>query len=170
MTNEHDNTSPVVGSRTYYPEHWGASLILLAGLGLLVLGAWWAITRDGSTGFMVGAVGLLGLIVAGVLLAPSRAFLHLGDDGLTYSLFFNPKRIPWSDIERFGLVEWKGFERIAWDYAPHYPADATARQQSKAAFGHEMILPLRLRKTPTQIVQDLDRRLEAYRPRSGPPT
>lgn len=153
---------------TLYPDrrpYWAA----LVASGLLVLsGLWLAMARGGPAAIAAIAAGCLGLGVAVFALIPSRRYLHLTDRGFLYATNFNPKRVDWSDVARLGVATIDGRDRLAWDYAPHYPADVTARAECRRQTGYEAILPPCCRMRPAPLVRLLDERRRAAAGQTAP--
>jgi hypothetical protein len=143
---------------TLYPDRRPAIALVLLGLSSVLLGAWlswsgWGV--PGVAAMVAGAVVALGALI---WLIPSRAYLHLTDRSFIYCTAFNPRRVDWADIDRFGVVQEAGGDRVAWDYAPHYPADSISREQTKKRTGFEAILPQCCRMGGNPLAELLDRR------------
>ncbi|CAN5694931.1 hypothetical protein BH23PLA1_BH23PLA1_12820 [soil metagenome] len=125
---------------TLYPGHWrtwGLLLLSMLGAGVGIGMAW----QGSWVGYVVLVPSSLGVLLGGFWLLPSRAFLHITPEALIYCKGFRAQRLAWRDVERFGVARIGEFDRVAWDYAPHYPAEATRRETLKARIGFEAVLP-----------------------------
>ncbi|RUL87153.1 hypothetical protein [Tautonia sociabilis] len=116
------------------------SLAMLGGMGI-ALGAWLAWRGSTASGIALAAPSAVTLLGALAWLIPSRSYLHLTDRGFIYSTAFNPRRVDWADVSRFGVVPAEGADRVAWDFAEHDPAEVDGRRRSKASTGFEAVLP-----------------------------
>lgn len=152
---------------TLYPDRRPAYALAAVVAAIVAIGAWLAV-RSGPIGLVAVGVGVAVLIGCAAWLVPSRSFLHLTGGGFIYSTRFNPRRVDWRDVARFGVVTIDGEPRVVWDYAPHYPADATDRERTRARTGFEAVLPrcCRMKGEPLAALMDR-RRLRAGS--GGPP-
>lgn len=136
-------SQPSAQPTTLYPDRRPALGLAVLGLASAMAGAWLAWRGWTTAGVSAMAAGLLVLVGAIAWLIPSRAYLHLTDRGFIYCTSFNPKRVDWADVGRFGVVPDPGGSLVAWDYVPLYPADAIPREQTRARTGFEAVLPRR---------------------------
>lgn len=143
---------------TLYPDRRPATVLAVLAVVAMIGGAWIAWRGATATGAAVASAGFLAMIGSLVWLIPSRCYLHLGDRGFTYCSRFNPARIDWIDVERFGLATIEGERRVAWDYAPHYPADMISRERTKKQVGFEAVLPRCCGLSPDALADLLARR------------
>jgi hypothetical protein len=143
---------------TLYPDRRPALALVLLGLASALLGAWLSWEGWGFAGVAAMVAGAVVALGALIWLIPSRAYLHLTDRGFIYCTAFNPRRVDWADVDRFGVVREPEGDRVAWDYAPHYPADSISREQTKKRTGFEAVLPRCCRMGSTALAELLDRR------------
>ena len=142
---------------TYYPSRAPATLGGFAGLLAIAAGVWGWLRWGPAVGAIVAGAGLL-MIGAGIVwLLPSRSYLHLGARGFSYSTAFNPRRVDWHAVARFGVGLVDAERRVCWDYVPSFPAEATARASNSARFGFEAALPRCCSATPEALADALER-------------
>ena len=154
-------------SITLYPDRRPALLVSAAAVAALIAGAWLVVASGTAIGYAAIGVGGLALVGSAAWLSPSRAFLHLTDRGFIYSSAFNPRRVDWLDVRRFGIAKFDGGDRVGWDYAAHYPADVSRRAETKGRIGFEAILPRCCRMRSDRLVALLEERRQRPRP-AGP--
>ncbi|QDV35428.1 hypothetical protein [Tautonia plasticadhaerens] len=151
-------SQPTTPPTTLYPDRRPALGLALLGLCAAMAGAWLAWRGWSFAGVAATVAGAVVLVGALIWLIPSRAYLHLTDRGFIYCTAFNPKRVDWADVARFGVLPGPDGGRVAWDYVPLYPADAISREQTKARTGFEAVLPRCCHLRGDRLAELLERR------------
>ncbi|MBK7929423.1 MAG: hypothetical protein IPJ98_18660 [Bryobacterales bacterium] len=99
--------------------------LLWLGISLLfaTLGGWMSLRGD-SRGPFLGLLFTFLFVVFLVRLVPNASFLKLDRDGFTLRTFFRDHFVPWSDIDRFFVVNQKSYgittnRYIGYNYSEH---------------------------------------------------
>jgi hypothetical protein len=106
---------------TLHPSRLRAILYLLFAMLLAALGLW--IEHPVGAAFFL-TFSAVGLLVSGMQLVPSLAYLQLTQEGFSYRWGWNHGSVGWSEVDRFDVREAPGWysrsKFVEWIYVRRY--------------------------------------------------
>jgi hypothetical protein len=147
---EHGQTEILRPSKSKYALLLlGSAAFVAAGFFILQHIDTWPERVAGYAG--IGFFGLCGM-VALIVMAPGSSYLRLNSEGMTFRTFWRATFIRWSDIERFGVLEFTTpgagipprHRMVGFDYLASYPRGEKSRmlaESNRRRFGFEGALP-----------------------------
>ena len=136
--------APVALPVTYPASRRKMAWVFALCVAMVAIGIW--MFNEESGGTRVVAAVIAGFFGCGVLVAlvgflPRASYLRLTESGIEYVSLYRRNFLAWNDVDQFIPIVMHHNQFVAWEYAPGYEKQQTARKVSVAIAGIEAMLP-----------------------------